>query len=56
MTCTDGALRDIKPVIERAHAAGALAVVAADLLALALVKSPGELGALAPASLAHHAG
>ena len=32
-------------VIERAHEAGAKAVVAADLLALALITSPGELGA-----------
>ncbi|MEB0203455.1 aminomethyl-transferring glycine dehydrogenase [Cryobacterium sp. 5I3] len=32
-------------VIEAAHAQGALAVVAADLLALTLIMSPGELGA-----------
>jgi glycine dehydrogenase len=32
-------------VIERAHAAGALPVVAADLLALTLLTPPGELGA-----------
>src|SRR5438094_6282015 len=31
---TDGCVRDYRPVIERAHAAGALAVVATDLLAL----------------------
>ncbi len=42
---TDGRLVDPSPVIARAHAAGALAVVAADILALALVKPPGELGA-----------
>lgn len=40
-----GAVRDIKPVIDRAHELGALVTVAADLLALALLKSPGELGA-----------
>lgn len=40
-----GAVRDIKPLIEQAHALGALVTVAADLLALTLLKSPGELGA-----------
>ncbi|MGA0566556.1 aminomethyl-transferring glycine dehydrogenase [Rathayibacter sp. KR2-224] len=33
------------PVIEAVHAGAGLAVVAADLLALALIKAPGELGA-----------
>ncbi|MBC9729769.1 aminomethyl-transferring glycine dehydrogenase [Streptomyces sp. TRM68367] len=42
---TSGAVRDIKPVIEQAHELGALVTVAADLLALTLLKSPGELGA-----------
>ena len=42
---TSGAIRDIAPVIEAAHAAGALAVVATDLLALTLLTPPGELGA-----------
>ena len=42
---TSGRLHDPRPVIEAAHAAGALAVVAADLLALTLVESPGALGA-----------
>ena len=42
---TDGELVDPTAAIERAHAAGAQAVVACDLLALALVKAPGELGA-----------
>ncbi|MCZ9340030.1 glycine dehydrogenase (aminomethyl-transferring), partial [Streptomyces sp. TRM76130] len=37
--------RDIEPVIDRAHELGALVTVAADLLALTLLKSPGELGA-----------
>jgi glycine dehydrogenase len=40
-----GAVRDIKPLIEQAHGLGALVTVAADLLALTLLKSPGELGA-----------
>ncbi|MFF7893430.1 aminomethyl-transferring glycine dehydrogenase [Streptomyces sp. NPDC007907] len=40
-----GAVRDLKPVIDRAHELGALVTVAADLLALTLLKSPGELGA-----------
>src|SRR5262249_25045388 len=42
---TDGAVRDLTPVIESAHAVGALAVVATDLLALCLLKPPGEMGA-----------
>ncbi|MFF4491617.1 aminomethyl-transferring glycine dehydrogenase [Streptomyces sp. NPDC001544] len=40
-----GAVRDIRPVIEQAHGLGALVTVAADLLALTLLTSPGELGA-----------
>ncbi|MFQ6142704.1 aminomethyl-transferring glycine dehydrogenase [Streptomyces seoulensis] len=40
-----GAVRDLKPVIDQAHALGALVTVSADLLALTLLKSPGELGA-----------
>ncbi|MBT2225473.1 aminomethyl-transferring glycine dehydrogenase [Nonomuraea sp. NEAU-A123] len=40
-----GRLRDFRAVAERAHAAGALVVAAADLLALTLVTAPGELGA-----------
>ncbi|HEY7045538.1 MAG TPA: aminomethyl-transferring glycine dehydrogenase [Nocardioidaceae bacterium] len=40
-----GRVRDPRPVIEAAHAAGALAVVAADLLSLTLLEAPGELGA-----------
>ena len=42
---TSGRLHDLTPAIERAHARGALVCVAADLLALALVKPPGEMGA-----------
>ncbi|MEU4042406.1 aminomethyl-transferring glycine dehydrogenase [Streptomyces antibioticus] len=40
-----GVVRDITAVIEQAHELGALVTVAADLLALTLLKSPGELGA-----------
>ncbi|TDQ53386.1 aminomethyl-transferring glycine dehydrogenase [Actinorugispora endophytica] len=40
-----GAVRDPRPVIEAAHERGALAVVAADILALTVLRSPGELGA-----------
>ncbi|HSR82628.1 MAG TPA: aminomethyl-transferring glycine dehydrogenase [Streptosporangiaceae bacterium] len=40
-----GEIRDLAPAIAAAHAAGALAVVAADLLALTLLTPPGELGA-----------
>ncbi|PYC75854.1 glycine dehydrogenase (aminomethyl-transferring) [Streptomyces tateyamensis] len=40
-----GAVRDLTPVIEQAHGLGAVVAVAADLLALTLLKSPGELGA-----------
>jgi glycine dehydrogenase len=40
-----GAVREIKPVIEQAHGLGAIVAVSADLLALTLLTSPGELGA-----------
>jgi glycine dehydrogenase len=40
-----GAVRDIKPLVDQAHERGALVTVAADLLALTLLKSPGELDA-----------
>jgi len=40
-----GELRNLSPAIAAAQAAGALAVVAADLLALTLLTPPGELGA-----------
>ncbi|MGH3152643.1 MAG: aminomethyl-transferring glycine dehydrogenase, partial [Streptosporangiaceae bacterium] len=40
-----GAVGDLAPLIEAAHARGALAAVAADLLALTLLRPPGELGA-----------
>src|SRR3982075_1397179 len=42
---TSGAVRDLRPAIAALRAKGALAIVAADLLALALLASPGELGA-----------
>ncbi|MBV9204172.1 MAG: aminomethyl-transferring glycine dehydrogenase [Actinobacteria bacterium] len=40
-----GVIRDPAPLIEAAHAKGALAAVAADLLALTLLRPPGEAGA-----------
>jgi glycine dehydrogenase len=40
-----GQLRDPRPIIDAVHDRGALAVVAADLLALTLIEAPGELGA-----------
>jgi glycine dehydrogenase len=40
-----GEVRDLAPVIEAAHAANATVTVAADILALTLLKPPGELGA-----------
>ncbi|HAN71120.1 MAG TPA: glycine dehydrogenase (aminomethyl-transferring) [Actinobacteria bacterium] len=42
---TSGRLREWGPVIQQAHDRGALAVVAVDLLSLALVSPPGETGA-----------
>src|SRR4029078_10871815 len=40
-----GAMEDLSPFIARAHTAGVLVAVATDLLALALFKPPGEMGA-----------
>ncbi|MFC9735609.1 aminomethyl-transferring glycine dehydrogenase [Streptomyces roseolus] len=40
-----GAVRAIKPLIDAAHELGAIVTVAADLLALTLLESPGSLGA-----------
>ena len=40
-----GAVRDHAALVEAAHAAGALVAVAADLLALTLLRPPGEIGA-----------
>jgi glycine dehydrogenase len=42
---TDGAIYDYSQFVGQAHAAGALVVVAADILALTLLKPPGEFGA-----------
>jgi glycine dehydrogenase len=42
---SSGAVRDLAPEIAAARQAGALAIVAADSLALVLLKSPGEMGA-----------
>jgi glycine dehydrogenase len=42
---TDGAIYDYGEFAKQAHAAGALVVVAADILALTLLKPPGEFGA-----------
>jgi len=42
---SSGAVRDLRPAIASLRAKGALSVVAADLLALTLLASPGELGA-----------
>jgi glycine dehydrogenase len=42
---TTGAIRCLKAEIAAAQAAGALAIVAADLLSLALLTPPGEMGA-----------
>ncbi len=42
---TDGGVHDYRAFIEKAHAGGALVVMATDLLALTMLTSPGELGA-----------
>ncbi len=42
---TDGAVLDYRDVVDKAHAAGALVTVAADLLSLTLLVPPGEWGA-----------
>jgi len=42
---TDGAIYDYTEFVRQAHDAGALVVVAADILALTLLKPPGEFGA-----------
>lgn len=42
---TDGALYDYSTLVDQAHAAGALVIVAADLLSLTLLRPPGEFGA-----------
>ena len=40
-----GEVGDLRPIIERAHAAGVMVAVASDLLALTLLTPPGEMGA-----------
>ncbi len=42
---TSGRILDPRPVIEQVHERGGMAVVAADLLALTLLESPGSMGA-----------
>ena len=42
---SSGEVRDYRAIIDRLHGAGALAIMATDLLALALLTPPGELGA-----------
>src|SRR5512133_1283786 len=42
---TDGAIYDYAEFVRKAHDAGALVVIAADILALTLLKPPGEFGA-----------
>jgi glycine dehydrogenase len=42
---TDGRIIDYESLIQGAHSAGALVVMATDLLALTLIKPPGEFGA-----------
>ncbi len=42
---SNGEIVDPRPIIDAAHSAGALVTVATDLLALALIAPPGELGA-----------
>src|SRR5687768_8501944 len=42
---TDGAVLDYSSLVEKAHAAGAVVTVAADLLSLVLLTPPGEWGA-----------
>ncbi len=42
---TDGSIHEFEAMVQSAHTAGALAVVAADPLSLTLLKPPGEFGA-----------
>ncbi len=42
---TTGSIHDFSPFFATAHAAGAFTIVATDLLALTLLRAPGELGA-----------
>src|SRR5687767_1398951 len=40
-----GEVRDLRPIVDRAHQAGLLVAVASDLMALTLLVPPGEMGA-----------
>ena len=40
-----GEVGDLRPIVEKAHAAGLMVAVASDLLALTLLTPPGEMGA-----------
>lgn len=40
-----GEVRDLQPIVDRAHSAGLLVAVASDLMALTLLTPPGEMGA-----------
>jgi glycine cleavage system P protein (glycine dehydrogenase) len=40
-----GEIRELRPIIDKAHAAGVLVAVASDLMALTLLVPPGEMGA-----------
>ena len=42
---TEGVIRDLKPVIDAAHAQGAVVTVVTDLLACTWMRAPGHLGA-----------
>ena len=42
---TDGTIHDYTEFVEKAHGAGAIVAVAADLMSLCLLKAPGEFGA-----------
>ncbi len=42
---SDGAIKDIRPIIEKAHAQNCLVAVAADLLSLVKLMPPGEMNA-----------
>ncbi|NND82870.1 MAG: aminomethyl-transferring glycine dehydrogenase [Gammaproteobacteria bacterium] len=42
---TRGDIHELQTICEQAHAAGALVIMATDLLALTILRSPGELGA-----------
>jgi glycine dehydrogenase len=53
---TFGAIHDYSDFAEKAHAAGAMVTVATDLLALTLIKPPGEFGADIAVGSAQHFG